>query len=197
MAVRSLARSGIGTGGKYISFLAGNDAFDPSSDFLIEEQILASTTTTVTFSSIPSTYKHLQIRVLSRSNRSDTDDNIILRFNSDSGSNYSWHRLGMTTSAGLTAQGSANFNGFYTRNSASTNTANSYGANIIDILDYSATTKYTTARALDGQTGTYGAVGIASGAWLNTAAITSISMTVQYGTGFLSGSRFSLYGSNG
>ena len=59
--------------------------------------------TSATFTSIPSTYKHLQIRCISRRNDAGsalgTD---LIQFNSDSSANYAWHNLsgdGSTVSA--------------------------------------------------------------------------------------------------
>ena len=47
----------------------------------------------VTFSSIPSTYKHLQLRWIARSNRVAAQDFVDIRLNSDTGANYSAHLL--------------------------------------------------------------------------------------------------------
>ena len=65
--------------------------------------------TTVTFSSIPSTYKHLQIRYLARSARTGAaTDDLAIRLNSDSGANYARHRLfgdgASVTASGQTSQ---------------------------------------------------------------------------------------------
>jgi hypothetical protein len=200
MAVGSLKRSSLTAYAKYDSMLAGN-TFTPTS---FDYEHLGTVTLSANQASVEFTlngyandYKHLQLRTVTRTNRADTDDNLILRFNADSGANYSWHRLGMTTSAGLTSQGGSGFNGFYARTAASTNTANSFGVNIIDILDAFSTTKNKTVRGLDGQTGAYGAVSLGSAAWLSTSALTSLTFFINYGTVFLAGSRFSLYGLKG
>lgn len=200
MAVGSLKRSSLTAYAKYDSMLAGN-AFTPTT-FDYEHLGTVSLTSsqasvTFTLNGSATEYKHLQVRYVARTNRTDTDDNLILRFNADSGANYSWHRLGMTTSAGLTSQGGGGFPGFYARTTAATNTANSFGVGIIDILDPFSTTKNKTIRGLDGQTGSYGAVTLASAAWLSTSAVTSLVFSTQSGTSFLAGSRFSIYGVKG
>ena len=56
----------------------------------------------VTFSSIPATYKHLQIRGILRSSYSPSNTSMRLTFNSDTGNNYSSHFL-MSTGSSVTA----------------------------------------------------------------------------------------------
>lgn len=201
MAVGSLKRSSIAAYTKYDSMLAGN-AFTPTTfDYEhLGTTVLSSSQASVTFtlpSNAATEYKHLQIRTVTRTNRADTDDNLILRLNADSGANYSWHRLGMTTSGGLSSQGGGGFTGFYARTSASTNTSSSFGVGVIDILDAFSLSKNKTIRGMDGQTGTYGAVSLASSAWLSTSAVTSLVFSMNYGTSFNVGSRFSIYGVKG
>jgi hypothetical protein len=62
---------------------------------LIESQILGSNQSSITFSSLAtyaSTYKHLQIRAAGKgSGNSFEETNVNLRFNGDTGSNYSAH----------------------------------------------------------------------------------------------------------
>ena len=66
----------------------------------------AGGSSSISFSSIPSTYKHLQIRSINLS--SSTDNNILMRFNSDSGANYSRHYVyGDGASVGASATTSA------------------------------------------------------------------------------------------
>lgn len=198
MAIQSLAKSSFLVPRKYNSMLVGNEAFDPSSDFLIQEQLIASTTASVTFSSIPTTYKHLQIRMVSRGARSDiqVDGGGYMRFNGDTGSNYNIHRLNGT--------GSAVQSGYYASTSmtdiyspAALATSGNFGATIIDILDFSNTSKYTTVRWLNGAGDPSGSqhIRLQSGLWLNTAAITSI--TIGMNESIASGTRISLYGSKG
>ena len=157
----------------------------------------AGGTSTVTFSSIPSTYKHLQIRMLSRTNRAFATDALKIRFNSDSGNNYAYHYLngsgsaasaGALTSASLTYAPTPNMAG----NSAS---ANIFGVTVTDVLDYANTNKYKTLRHLGGndQNGS-GNVTLQSGLWLNTAAVSIIDITAEAGTTILQYSSFALYG---
>lgn len=147
----------------------------------------------ITFAGIPSTYKHLQIRAIS----AGTDNtNVRLRFNGDTGSNYSYH--GMQAGAGY---GSS----VYT-NSGTTQTStmffdqqqgNStyYNATISDVLDYTSTSKNKTIRTLSGvETNSAGFIYFESGLWYKTPeTITSITIFPFSGS-FYANSQFTLYG---
>jgi hypothetical protein len=147
------------------------------------------------FTSISSAYKHLQIRGIARNSTSGSGFQIgYITFNSDTASNYSLHRLqGDGTNA--TASGTANtaFISTATEPQAG-DTANTFGAFIIDILDYSNTNKNKTVRSLDGvDTNGAGVIALRSGAWRNTAAISTIRITAS-SNNFLQYSSFALYG---
>ena len=149
------------------------------------------------FTSIPSTYKHLQIRWISRNTAAG--DQLGMQFNSDGGSNYARHELsGFGSSANAYAStGQVQITGVGFE-SLSSSGANIFGAGVIDILDYTNTNKYTTVRSLTGyDTNGGGGVGIVSGLWLNTAAITKITMNQQSSGNFASGTTFALYGIKG
>ena len=152
---------------------------------------LTSNSTTITFSSIPATFKHLQIRSSARSTGSD--GYIKVQFNSDTGANYSYHYLegnGSTTSAG----GGATQNQIYVFGFAST-TASIFGASVIDILDYANTNKYKTTRTLSGyDMNGSGYIDFDSGNWRSTSAITSIDLIIVSGNNFAQYSSFALYG---
>jgi hypothetical protein len=133
----------------------------------------------LTFSSIPATYTHLQIRFNGLSSSNAT---LYLRYNSDTGSNYAIHYLqgnGTAASAGAeTTQTLMNLYGSVPAASASSQT----GTSIIDILDYANTNKYKTLRALDGyDSNGSGFVVLTSGLWQSTSAITSITLTANAG----------------
>lgn len=153
---------------------------------------------TVTFSSIPNTYTHLQIRGIIRTNRT-ADDSVSIRFNSDSGSNYTWHGIYGTGSAagaqGYTSQTATTIAGEVF---GTTQQANSFCAVIVDVLDYANSNKYKTVRTLNGVDGNgYGQIRLHSGLWLNTNAITSITVLPDYGTAITEYSQFALYGIKG
>ena len=151
---------------------------------------------TVTFSSIPQTYKHLQIRT---STVATTDGYIESRFNSDSGSNYAWHIL---TGQGSAASASAYASQTKLRITAFNNqmdTTYPY-VSITDILDYTNTNKYTTIRTLSGKDSNgAGDMNLISGVWLNSAALTSIELFLSPTSAktYLTGSHIALYGIKG
>jgi hypothetical protein len=166
---------------------------------LLETQILDSDTASVTFTGLDTLaagYQHLQLRVLARESSSATGfTNSEMTFNSDTGSNYSWHYLRGTgssaSSTGASSQSNIRLQGLATGNSS---TSGSFGMAVIDILDFSSTSKNTTVRALHGAlTATNTHVLITSGAYYETGAITSLNFAIG-ANDFVAGSRFSLYG---
>jgi hypothetical protein len=173
-------------------------SFFKGGDFeLISTTILPSAQASVVFdvSSFSSTYKHLQIRATMRSTRGGSDSLYYIRFNGDSGSNYQAHFLRGTGSAVNSESPTASYpSGIVVYGGLpSTDTTGNYGGNVIDILDSFSTTKNTTTRALVGQAAAFNRVALESGAWFNTASITSITLTDVFAN-FSIGSRFSIYG---
>jgi hypothetical protein len=148
----------------------------------------------ITFSSIPSTYQHLQIRGLART--PSGPDQIDLRFNGDSGNNYSMHGL-TGDGATVTSEGYGTQNRIFNANSPLSN-ADIYTVSVIDILDYANTNKNTTVRTLQGRdiNGSGGQIQFNSGSWYNTAAVTSITLAARiYNPTSISS--FALYGIKG
>jgi hypothetical protein len=163
---------------------------------------VGTATPTVEFTGIPATYTHLQIRASLQTARTNAPlDKVFWRFNSDTASNYSSHAVwGNGASATSAVENTTAISGF---DNFSTNTGNSsevYGVLIMDILDYANTNKYKTIRALSGFdvngtiAGFGGRVGLTSGNWRSTSAITSITFTVDNAANYSANSKFSLYG---
>ena len=153
---------------------------------------------TITFSSIPSTFTHLQLRYIGRSSRSQNSGYAVIRFNSDSGSNYSRHSLqGDGASAIGDGSGSVSYPTLLFLPGALRG-ASIFGAGVLDVLDYTNTNKNKTLRVLDGyDSNGAGLIELASGAWYNTSAITSITITEFNGNNFVEYSQFALYGIKG
>lgn len=196
MGVTSLSRDGIVANEKYSSALAGNDTADValSSDFLISEVILNGTASSINFdvSTLAAQgYKHLQIRMIAKPSAS-SDVNTVLRFNSDTGTNYAWHYM-LGDGGGIYPNAGANDTLAYINSIFGTKGASNYTATILDLLDFNGT-KNKTVRSFYGIAATQ--VGLFSGLWRNTGAITSINVFLSSGS-FATGSRFSLYGSKG
>ena len=150
---------------------------------------------TITFSSIPADYKHLQIRYSAKVTTS-TGEDLYLRFNGILSASYVTHRL----SALSTTLSSSSNTGldviFLERGLSITDTANAFAAGVIDILDYTSTSKNTTLRAFYGKNDNINTVQLRSGLLMNTAAINSISLITSAGS-HTTTSRFSLYGLKG
>ena len=165
----------------------------------ISTTILTGTQSSVTFSSIPATYKNLQIRATFRADRSGAESEIFaLRMNSDSAANYSAHLLlGNGSSVSSTAYTGES----YIRGEsfpAATDTANAFGATVIDIMDYANTTTHKQARFLSGRFGaSQYAISLRSGSWRSTTAVSSLTLVTFFGSNFVAGSRFTLYGIKG
>jgi len=147
----------------------------------------------IEFTSIPSTFAHLQIRGGTKDTAGPNYYSCAVQFNSDTTSaNYATHILqgnGSSASAnGYTATG-----GIYSPvNPGSSSTY--FGAAVLDILDYASTSKNTTVRSLDGhdQNGS-GVVRIVSGVWLSSSAVTSIKILAG-NTAFAQHSTLALFG---
>jgi hypothetical protein len=166
----------------------------------IATTILGSNQATISFASIAQTYKHLQIRYSAKSNSTTASGEGHVRlqgaFNSNStDSNYAIHVLrGVASNPVLSEAETSSRKGF----GAATRNAGNFCSAIIEILDYASTSKNTTTRTFWGYNGsTASQVGIHSLLFNNTAAVTSIDITTEDGSSFVSGSRFSLYGIKG
>lgn len=150
----------------------------------------------VEFTSIPSTYQHLQLRGIGRITRTGAVmDFAALTVNGSTGTNYATQEMYVFVDSPA-ASAAANTPRMTVWNfSASTATANVFGAVVIDILDYANTSKNTTFRGFGGndRNGS-GELGITSAVWKLTDAVTSIRLTPLNGTGFVQSSNFALYG---
>lgn len=148
----------------------------------------------ISFTDIPTGYKHLQLRMHTRAS-SGTEDNIAIRFNSDTAANYSWHYIYSGGGGGAASTGaSANVDNLFVLQTAGSS-ASSYifGSAIIDILDFNSITKKKTVRSVNGydRNGS-GFTFHQSGFWNNTAAITNIDIFPT--NGFAENTSIALYG---
>jgi hypothetical protein len=159
----------------------------------------------ITFASIPQTYTHLQVRFIARSTDTGAVSNSDFSWqcNNDTGANYVRHRLFGTGSATGSSASSPSVNyasseiGIIPTN---LHTAGVYGVGVLDILDYTNTSKYKTFRLLagiDGNTGdTNSRVTLTSNLWLSTAAISELDFFINAGSppNFLQYTQIALYG---
>lgn len=174
--------------------LAGNAAYSPFAFESIATVTATTNVTSLTFSGIPQTYKHLQIRGISRR---DTGVNHVaaVQFNSDTGNNYWFHGIsgdGTTANAPYVSIYQPQIQMYYAN--GSTSQTNQFGAGIIDIHDYTSN-KRKTAKGIGvcANTSNNGRITSYSGVWNNTAAITSITVNFAGDTA-VAGTTFSLYG---
>jgi hypothetical protein len=159
-------------------------------------------TSTVTFSSIPSTFKHLQIRFMSMTTRATYGyDALQITFNSDSAANYSYHTLNGNGAAAASGASFPRSNAYFDY-VLGTTVSNYPGLGVIDILDYENTSKYKTVRGMGGcdVNGTIaslpGRINFASNSWRSTSAISSMQLT-PLNAPFAQYSSFALYGIKG
>lgn len=210
--------SGLTTGTAYTFKVKSNNPFGSSAESAASNSVtpivygfesIATTTvgaggaSYIEFTSIPSTYTHLQIRWVARSSFASSGNIISLfaRFNSDTGANYARHVLygdgasigvgggGGTTSMGISYVPAANY------------ATGMFGSGVIDILDYANSNKFKTIRSLGGcdtnGTGTEkGIQALYSGVWQSTSAVSTIRIACDSGlsTGLTQYSTFALYG---
>jgi len=185
--------------GIYASQISGH-LFAPSGayDSIATVTVGSGGASSVTFSSIPSTYTHLQIRGIGRAANSVTDENFVLQLNSDTGANYSLHNI-YGTGSSVGANATINFTAsYFARTSGASSGASMFGAVVADILDYANTNKYKTLRSLSGhdQNGS-GYVTLMSGNWRSTSAVTTVTIKNETGLNIAEYSSFALYGIKG
>ena len=150
---------------------------------------LGSTASSVTFSSIPATYRDLVVVFAGAATTSA--NTVLIRLNSDTGSNYSSVFARGNGSNAASSSTTTTGAWFLQANEAlGTTQSNAIG----QIMDYSATDKHTTILTRANNNNTTGpAVEMIASRWANTAAVTSVQVYVS-SNAFASGSTFALYG---
>jgi hypothetical protein len=153
--------------------------------FPIATQTLGSAVADITFSSIPATYTDIIVSAQVRS----PSYTIGVRFNGDTGSNYSFTYIRGTGSAATSSRSSNTTNMEFI---VPIDTDPDRGAAIIQIQNYSNTTTNKTALFRNG----WGTSELYASAqmWRNTAAINSITFRVAGSGNMPVGSTFTLYG---
>ena len=188
-SIGSLAARAFGFG-KYVSSASPiTGAYDA-----LATVTLASTTASIVFAGIPSTYTHLQLRVMGRTvYAANGDSNVAIYYNGDTtAGNYYGHQLyGSGSAAGSTAASGSRLGFRVPDDSISTS---AFGVAVVDILDYANTSKNKVSRALDGwDSNGSGYMYLHSLMWNNTSAVNSITLTPEDGS-WKTGSTISLYG---
>jgi hypothetical protein len=149
---------------------------------------LGSAASSVTFSSIPATYRDLIL--VANPKATAAVNNLRLQFNGDTASNYTGvvMRGDGTTAASFNRGAAGGMELDLFGNGVETNLEQIYN---VQIMDYSATDKHKTvlSRFNDASQST----GAFASRWASTSAVTQIVLYIT-GTTFAAGSNFSLYG---
>jgi hypothetical protein len=192
MAIKSLDKSSLVTPQTTNSMLAGYSFQDYE---LIESVFLASSASSVNFNNLnqyATEYKHLQIRAVV-SHTGTGGNALFMRINGDSGNNYSNHSL-TASDGGISSSSSINVSSIEAMVNLRQNLSNtSFGAGIIDILDFANISKNKTVRSFNGHPSSQALTSLSSGVRLNTEAINSLAFFMG-GLSIGANSRLSLYG---
>jgi hypothetical protein len=171
----------------------------------IATQYLEANASSVTFTSIPGTYEHLELRVSIHGDYANNYDYTQIDLNSDTtAANYTQHEMygNATTESAQAINGWKAYINWAASGASGTKAAVPalYGVGIVTILDYTNTNKNTTLIYEGGVTGYNMAgsfqpgVAFGSSMWIDTDAVTAITLSPGNGTNFIRGSSFSLYG---
>ena len=149
----------------------------------------------ITFTSIPATFTHLQIRLTSLLS---AVNNIYMQVGNssiDTNANYAWHELYGDGSSAAAGAGSGQT---FMKVNYQTSTSASYtSVAVIDILNYGSTSKYKTVRSLCGSDANgSGYVFLRSGLWQSTSVLNTIKLYGQSGS-FNQYTQAALYGIKG
>lgn len=198
-------RLGVGSTGQVLTVAAGTAAWEAPSSATsafqkISETILSASAASVTFGSIPQTYRHLVLKINARCDAAATNEQLLLQFNGDSTASYDTQYMGAngTTvyggeSIGATSIVVGNVEG--TTNTQVTDAAYTE----VTVVDYARTTWRKTCK-------TFGSLNLSdinggnhytlagSGWYRNAAAVTSVTLFAGGSANLVTGSVFSLYG---
>jgi hypothetical protein len=165
---------------------------------LISEVVTSASQASVTFSSIPATYRDLVLVVRGRMTGAVTSENVHIQFNSDTAANYNFEFMQATSSFETNNQfvGQTFLIGGQLPGASAT--ASHAGFSRILIGDYRGTTFFKElvaefAASLGTGASSQG-VGLHGGSWISTAAINAIKVFLGSGN-FVDGDVVSLYGS--
>ena len=155
----------------------------------------------ITFSSIPSTYSHLQLRWIARTTDATAGfESILIRYNGVTTTSYGYHYIEADGSTVVAAGTGFTDTSWNLGNAMALGglTAGIMGVGIIDIHDYASTTKLKTSRAIVGgdRNAANGKIELYSSLFNSTSAISSITLT-SGGGNYATTTQFALYGIKG
>ena len=159
---------------------------------LINSATANGSQTSITFSSIPSTYTDLLVQISARSTVTGSTESIYYYYNGANSNNNDRYMLGSGSAASSNQQLVAYGGELDTGNQ----TANTFSSHEIYIPNYSSTSNFksSSVNSVEENNGTTCYMAMAGNLWSSTAAITSITITTSGSNDFVSGSNFYLYG---
>lgn len=168
---------------------------------LVDEEVLTGSAASISFSSLPATYRALVLMTQLRTDYESEYDYALARFNGDSDANYDQLRhysnesnWGMTE----TDRAQTSIRAVYTEGDSSR--ASSFAVGLIWLVGYALTDRekylFTNGSARFGNVSNDNDVYIAEhrGRWRSTAAINAVALLPENGGNFVSGSRVAVYG---
>jgi hypothetical protein len=161
---------------------------------LIETKTLGTAAASIEFTSIPQTFTDLVVVASLRSARAAVGDDIVFRYNGDTGSNYSFRSLAGTGSA--VASGSSTLTvGYFGICAAANSTANTFGNGSLYIPNYTGSTaKSSSSDSVGENNATAADQIILAQLYSQTTAISSILIFSNTSSNLVAGSTISLYG---
>ena len=162
----------------------------------IAGQTVSGSAAQITFSSIPQTFSHLQIRITGRHSGAVSLQSAFIQLNGFGGSYPYFHTL---VGDGSSATSGAGISSVIILPSlpGTTAAANTVGSVIVDILDYTNTNKNKTVRAIGGaDLNGSGVISLTSGFNIDTTALSSVTVGGAFTSpySFAVGTRADLYG---
>lgn len=163
----------------------------PSTMTPIATQTLNSAAASMSFTNIPQQYTDLYIVTSTKGTNSGGSEVYFMRFNSDSGTNYSYTEIyGSGVSAG--SGGSSNSSAGSRAGRLTGLNSTEFATNIIHIQNYSSTSVYKTSLTHEREASGWLSTNVSL--WRSTSAITSITFYSNSGYNTGAGSTVTLYG---
>lgn len=169
--------------------MAAGATYEPIQTYTVS----GTSTNTISFTSIAATYTDLRIVTVYR-DTTNGGANGVMKFNSDSGTNYSYTTLQGNGSAASSSR-NINSSGIVINNNSGSGSSNVYWEfNSVDIFSYAGSTYKTSLLTQNFDRNGSGEVSGKVALWRNTAAITRIDITIDASCFYSAGSTFTLYG---
>jgi hypothetical protein len=160
---------------------------------LIETKTLGTAQSAIEFTSIPSTFTDLVLLLSSTS--SEINDSLIVRFNNDTGNNYSWRRLFGSGSGSGSSDTNSSTNALLGPQMSTTISTTTFGSTSMYVANYSGSTSKSVSFDGVSEANTTTAIqGLLAGLYTPTTEITAITLRTFFGGNFSIGTIASLYG---